>query len=381
MIKSSGGSMSTVIILGAGASRAAGAPLMYDFIDKATKIYRERDTRWALAHFERVVAARRQLQLAYAKSNIDLDNIENLFSTFEMASLIGSVSNLSPNEVNKLPVSLRYVIMRTLESSIQYSVTNDSEYVNAPYPYNAFAELIVEMSSGKNAEPVTVINFNYDLCLDYALTLLDAKFDYGLNGKPKENLRLFKVHGSLNWFKDEKLGDITYNSLTKFPKDRFINRYGINDPESKSIDTMEIIFGPSVWGDKITPDPLIVPPTWNKGWYHQQLQSVWQNASTALHSAENIYVIGYSLPDSDQFFRSFYSISTLSDTIIENFMIFDPCRSQSIIDRFKSLLGPAILSRNKFNFKNTDFNGAIKFLAKQYNCEVEDIPNKFSLLE
>src|SRR5688572_29751261 len=110
--------MKTVFILGAGASQAAGAPLMFDFMDRATRIQRRGEAGWAEEAFIRVSEARKKLQVAYAKSSIELDNIENLFSTFEMASLIGKLHDLSADIVEVLPEHLRRVIMRTLERTI-----------------------------------------------------------------------------------------------------------------------------------------------------------------------------------------------------------------------------------------------------------------------
>ncbi|HMW64969.1 MAG TPA: hypothetical protein PKE11_14070, partial [Accumulibacter sp.] len=106
--------LKTVFILGAGASRAAGAPLMFDFIDCANRILRRGEATWAHKNFESSLDARRKLQNAYVKSNVDLDNIETLFSTYEMAALIGRLGNFDEKVVESLPISLRYVIMRTL---------------------------------------------------------------------------------------------------------------------------------------------------------------------------------------------------------------------------------------------------------------------------
>jgi hypothetical protein len=38
---------------------------------------------------------------------------------------------------------------------------------------------------------------------------------------------------------------------------------------------------------------------------HTGLSSVWRAAATHLAEAENVFIIGYSLPDTDEFFRYF----------------------------------------------------------------------------
>jgi hypothetical protein len=65
-------------------------------------------------------------------------------------------------------------------------------------------------------------------------------------------------------------------------------------------------------------DPVIVPPTWNKTQYHKEIGGVWTEAAKHLSEAENIFIIGYSLPDTDQFFRYLYSLGTVGDTLISS---------------------------------------------------------------
>lgn len=372
--------MKTVFILGAGASRAAGGPLMYDFIDSATKVFRKDEAGWAHSHFENILDARRKLQGAYVKSTIDLDNIENLFSTYEMASLIGRLSDLNEKVVAQLPKSLRFLIMRTLEQAILYPIDAKAKYIQSPYPYDAFAELLVLLKDNKEAAPVSVINFNYDLCLDYALALKGYSPDYGLgqvNGKAKKVIPHYKVHGSLNWFRDEKTGEITTPPVQPLLMKTYWDRFGLNKPAERAIDTMEVIYGADKWGEGLLhPEPIIVPPTWNKGWYQEQLKSVWRSASAALSTAENIFIIGYSLPASDQFFRSFYSLSTISDSFIDRFWLFDPSTKTDVVDRYSSLLGPAIIDRGKFKSECEKFTGAIRRIADHFGFDASNFPER-----
>ena len=79
----------TVFILGAGASRDSGAPLMNDFLDRARKLYvsGEYGERFR-EDFERVTGAISDLQKIHSKSELDIYNIEEIFAAFEMAELI-----------------------------------------------------------------------------------------------------------------------------------------------------------------------------------------------------------------------------------------------------------------------------------------------------
>jgi hypothetical protein len=346
---------------------------MYDFIERAARIHRRGESHWARFSFDQVMQARRKLQVAYAKSSIDLDNIENLFTTFEMASLIGKLANIEKSKVSELPKNLRYLIMRTIEQSILFPIDSQNETIQPPYPYGLFCELLTELSSVQGAAPIAVINFNYDLCLDYALTVAGKQIFYGLaRDVPNGAFHHYKVHGSLNWFRDLETGEVAAERLTPLPTHRYWERLGLDQPADRPIDTMEVIHGPGIWGEEFFPEPIIVPPTWNKGWYQEQLKSVWRAASEALSTAENIVVIGYSLPPSDQFFRSFYSLSTISDSIIDNFWLFDPTDNDDVVERYRGLLGPAIITRDRFKFHSLKFSSAIRFIAEEYGFSVND---------
>lgn len=366
--------MKTVFILGAGASQAAGAPLMFDFMDRASRLQSRGEAGWATESFACVSEARKKLQVAYAKSSVNLDNIENLFSTFEMASLIGRLSDLPKETVEILPEHLRLMIMRTLERTILYPINGEEQQIPAPKFYDVFVNLIIELSRIAELAPIAVINFNYDLCLDYALTLAGRLPYYSLEAtKPsRDSIHVMKVHGSLNWSKTTDGPGFAISPLRPLSMSRYWERLGLDKPAERPIDAMELMHGPDHWGSRPHPTPLIVPPTWNKGWYQEALKPVWKAASAALSSAENVFVIGYSLPPADQFFRSFYSLSTISDSIIERFWLFDPSPNPSVAERFKSLLGPAILGRDRFRHERMKFAAAIKEIATQFGLFVKN---------
>ena len=72
--------LKTVFILGAGASVAAGGPIMRDFMKCADKVRRQ--AKWAAGSFDDVSKARGKLQNVLAKSNVNIHNVEELFTTF-----------------------------------------------------------------------------------------------------------------------------------------------------------------------------------------------------------------------------------------------------------------------------------------------------------
>ena len=73
-----------VFVLGAGASVHAGVPTMAGFLDRARDSY-ESDTgvQWR-EDFDRIFKILAELQSVHSKAELDLSNIEVVFSTFEL---------------------------------------------------------------------------------------------------------------------------------------------------------------------------------------------------------------------------------------------------------------------------------------------------------
>ena len=114
---------------------------------------------------------------------------------------------------------------------------------------------------------------------------------------------------------------------------------------------------------KVTGEPLIVPPTWNKGDSHKALTQIWAQAAQALSKAENIFVIGYSLPPSDAFFRYLYALGTAGDVLLKRFWVFNPAQ-QEVEQRFRALLGSG--ARERFKYFPMTFTQAIDVIEKEF---------------
>jgi hypothetical protein len=106
----------------------------------------------------------------------------------------------------------------------------------------------------------------------------------------------------------------------------------------------------------------VVPPTWNKSQYHVKLERVWKAAATELATAENIFVCGYSLPPSDQFFRYLYALGTVGDLRLKKFWVYDPDPTGAVRQRFEMLLGQAVMPR--FEFFPLKFEDMTALIAK-----------------
>jgi hypothetical protein len=105
-----------------------------------------------------------------------------------------------------------------------------------------------------------------------------------------------------------------------------------------------------------------VPPTWNKTVYKSHLHKVWAAAAAELSEATEILVIGYSLPETDVFFKHLLALGTAGKTRINKFWVFDPDPEERVEARFKDLLGPA--AKERFVFHKMRFGQAIRHLEK-----------------
>jgi NAD-dependent SIR2 family protein deacetylase len=354
----------TVFILGAGASKQAGVPLMAEFLDEADKLLKQGKV--TEPDFNIVFNGIGKLQNVHSKSMIDLYNIESVFAAFEMARILKKFPGIEDTEINGLINSMRVLILKTIEQTLLLPVRNGSP--EPPEPYGPFVKLLISLKL--NAMPpqsISVLTFNYDLGLDYAFHYNNHPMTYGFEEQSGLGIPLLKLHGSLNWGKCPGCNEVIPLTLKEyFQKHRWriINTY---------TKTVRLSIGSNISSFKhcgsqnFKPEPVIVPPTWNKTEYHSSLSKVWSQAAKELSLAENIIVIGYSLPPTDPFFRYLFALGTVGERPLKRFWVFDPDDSGQVEMRFKSLLGPGAESRFKY-YKMT-FEESLEIISNEFPKE------------
>lgn len=352
-----------VFIFGAGASVTAGGPLLWDFLDVAESLGRTLDPA-ARQPFDLVFKAYAALQPLHAKANLPYDNIEALFAAFEMAALCDKFPGLDEAERMRLIPSLKAVIAKTLDRTITFWLSAGGQ-LQPPEPYATLASQLRQVFEDR---PVTfsMMTFNYDLALDYALEYQGWRPSYYLGEAQENGVPLLKLHGSLNWVQARPSGPVIACPLQRF----FTGRQWIPHPEGlrqgiqlRFLDWLPSFRPDGPEGQPCGPDvePYIVPPTWDKTRYHKEISRVWRAASKHLAEAEHIAVVGYSLPETDMFFRYLYGIGTLGDTRLKSFMVLDPDRSGDVERRFRSMLGRAAEAR--FRMVRAEFQPALGMLV------------------
>jgi hypothetical protein len=347
-----------VFVLGAGCSNECGAPLMANFLDVASYLHSTGEVRDKAPHFERVFKAIGKLQAVHSKSQLDLTNIESIFNAFEIANTIGKLPGFETAEIPGVISSLKEVIVTTLEQTIKFPFQG-SHITNAPQTYQQLTELlqyIVNDAAPKHT--VSVITFNYDIAIDIALYMARMGPDYGFDSStPSGKVPLLKLHGSLNW-----AARVDDNTVIPLKLKDYFTKYSIQGFRETGKCIIPIGAQLQEYFSKYTEikvkaEPVIVPPSWNKTEHHQILSQVWGRAAKELGEAEYIFIIGYSLTETDVFFRLLYALGTVSDTPLKKIEVFNPDNSPEIQKRFESLMGAGAMAR--FNYRQFNFTQSI----------------------
>lgn len=339
-----------VIILGAGASKGAGAPLMNNFLDEARRILANGKAGQKQQSFERVFRAISKLQNVHSKADLDIHNIESVFTTFEMAKTLKKFPQAVEKDIDELIDDLKWLIVITLEQTVLFRYANQK--LHPDNCYNNFVKVIKEVREQNSRSSVAILTFNYDIALDMAFALANFEIDYGLGPEllDQDRLPFLKLHGSINWTSERNEGRkiIPWNLADYLLK---ATGYAMqNGKISLPIGSHINSFHPNVDGV-----PVIVPPSWNKADSHRSVANVWARAASELGEAESIYIVGYSLPPTDSFFKQLYALGTVGDNPLKRFWVFNP--DTGLKSTFSSMLGPG--AKQRFEFMDTVFSQSL----------------------
>ncbi|MFC3853050.1 hypothetical protein ACFOSD_09430 [Salinispirillum marinum] len=347
-----------VFILGAGASKDCGAPLMNDFLDTASRLLGTNQVPGKNDDFKRVFRAIASMQAVHSKSQLDLNNIESIFTALEIANALGKLPGFNKAEIPQVIASLKELIVVTLEQTIDFPTRKNR--ILAPSSYSNFSELLLYLSKDANPAIVpAIVSFNYDIALDVAMYRagLGPIYGFGPSVQAHYQVPLLKLHGSLNWAVRKSSGAVEPLTIQQY-----FSKYSYNGFEEQGTCKMPVGSQLQEYYSKhtdveVNPEPVIVPPAWNKADYHQTLASIWSDTAKHLEEAEYIFIIGYSLPETDAFFRLLYGLGTVGETLLKKVVVYNPDQSGVTESRFKDMLGPGALAR--FEYKPMVFSEAI----------------------
>jgi NAD-dependent SIR2 family protein deacetylase len=280
--------MGTVYFLGAGASAAAALPerrvLTQDFLQRAFEMVQD-DPR--LEHVRAFVEDFFQ----YDPEKGILPTAEEVLSAVDLA--------LERSEALSTEYTQGYLQdIRRHFAFLIYLVLEDA--------YRDLGSRVTDRFVRKLGDAPTVISLNYDIIIDWALCKrfwpdqydwveLDYGIDYRvyLPGGQRPSLefvqpgpvKLFKIHGSLNWALCPTCGVVYVGPplLGKSVRDTFAEGHPARCAERNHAPL----------------EPLLITPTYLKSYARPQLSLIWHRAESALRRAGEVVFVGYSMPEAD----------------------------------------------------------------------------------
>ena len=324
---------------------------MDHFIDAAEDLKNGRASGVTQADFDLFFdVLQNKFRQLHAKSTVNLDNIETVFGLVEMARLLGRLPGFDKTQIEALATAVRTVLFETVMLTGKF-VFADRGYV-PPKDYLSVAGHLDHERQNRGADRLVFITFNYDLGLDFALHWSNFSIDYGLGDPvPSEPVQLYKLHGSLNWISCKvchKIRAVAWDRISQ----AYAGTRSLGATRAKfPIDPRRAYqgLGPHCPGDLLPFEIAMVPPSWNKTQYWQQLGGVWSAAARELSAAHEITLIGYSLPDSDSFFRDLLALGLEGETRLRAFTVVNP--DPQVAPKLERLLGPEVKPRFKADLR------------------------------
>lgn len=330
--------MKTVYILGAGFSVEAGAPTQAKIIREAFRLHNSSVDCYDDAKFLEFTGFLKD-QLNISEDRFDTVDLEDIFTPLDRClSENFQFRGIGLDKIMKVRESVFYVVGKTIQ--ILLNETNKSkDYIDS------FAKLLTKKSSIRSGinyrreDPISVISTNWDILLDNSIYQdlqnnpdYDGVVDYccyisskdeddntvkpGLEklGQGGFNVKLLKLHGSLNWLQCPRCSRL----YSKFSTKDAISTYD-NPTSCRHCDKNF----PEVKGNHILSTNLIMP-TYLKDLSNPQYRIIWQNAGIEISEADEIVFIGYSLPYADFEMRQLLSRMTRKNAKIH---VVDFCKS------------------------------------------------------
>lgn len=337
----------TVVLFGAGATKACGGPLTNEILPQAfePQVRREIEREYYIDLLDGFLIENFYLpQQQVARTEADYPALPLLLSLVDKA--IDRNQPMGPNwPVDKL---------RQVRRALQYMVFALLEYKLRRLTNNYYSDLLAALDPTHDNTPA-IISLNYDIIVDNALVEYNGCLpEYGCditteryNTQPHLGL-LLKIHGSLNWSYCPGCDRLdlgvsqsgsTYKMLDElYQVNPLEDRYSCHGFPCPVCATFV--------------EPVLITPTQLKDYRNPHVTKVWTLAEQTLRNAERVIIVGYSLPDDDLdvIYLLKRGLGQLANRAPQNIAVIEKTNDQTMREisqhpvgrRYRSIFGPHI---------------------------------------
>ena len=337
-----------VIILGAGASKDAGVPLLAGFVEKMLDFH-QKGTNGSeslsaddKAIFQNAINIINELDGYHGRAAFDDRNIEDILSILSFEVIGGEQPQRDKWEMMIKAIARTIELTCTLKHAGGIPELLDRNIDNE---YTRFWIRLFRQFGPKKQLP-TIINLNYDLVLERSLFQLLNSGQFGTNNLqplgnfPFDGIRLeyhYKHLARCNY----RLGShrYRYNMPSSVLLLDSIALMPSTSGEMKTAVTVEIL---KLHGSMNFPatgnglathnvhypteadaDPYILPPIFNK-LSMSDAAPMWKVALSRLRAAKKIFIVGYSLPRTDIYMQYVFKTALGPNRDLRGIVVFNP---------------------------------------------------------
>lgn len=293
----------TVFVLGAGFSSPAAIPVQNEIMKNIPKSFRNKS-------FYNETISLYQTLFGIEEQYLYKIPLEDVFSFLDRSiSSREDTNKLELEDIWKKEASLRRFVTMVLNDKLK-KFSKDSRFNKTREIYgNFFKTLIDKRMVDQKGDPFSIVSLNWDTIPEYFINKVSSengykkvKVDYTVYDYPHDNvkrlpsihlkvkgffnIKIAKIHGSVNWGYCSSCGRLYVKHSNTTPPVFY---------ESKDATCKECS------GTKLK--RLIITPTFMKDLNNTHLRMTWHNALMDLQQAKRIIFIGYSFPLADFEFR------------------------------------------------------------------------------
>lgn len=332
----------TIIILGAGASKPAGVPLMNEFLMKGCATLNQGEEKKALNEFFKKIKGFEICPQPEIENGIPFEQytvqIAKVLKKNDIERIIDEAENAAKcDKLDKLiPEKIKQFVFKTIEKC---AIKQEG--------FNLYTKLIEKtMQSSKST---TIISFNYDTVLEGCLLTrgMASQFSYNFPKYVTKNfdsyLRdytgqfdILKLHGSLNWL---------YCSTCNI----VLIKWGSRIELKMRCNKCDSIY-----------ESILIAPGKKKELLPKYFQCVYDKAIEKLKQANQVIIVGYSFRTTDVKACELFS-KTLSNKTNYGLTVVD-CNPENILRQLAKLKVNNQILKQAEQFKG--FEEYVEFLSK-----------------